>query len=56
MLKKLNVLNLLYQTLKNSFSLEIKGETLSVSESAIFLGLTIDSKLQWNTHLETHAD
>ena len=41
---------------KRDLSLEIKGETLNVSESAIFLGLTIDSKLQWNTHLEALAD
>ena len=27
-----------------------------MSESAIFLGLTIDSKFQWNTHLEAPAD
>ena len=27
-----------------------------MSELTTFLGITIDSKLQWNTHLETLAD
>ena len=41
---------------KHNFSLVIKGETLRLSELAIFLGLTINSKLQWNTHLEALAN
>ena len=41
---------------KHDFSLEIKGDTLNVSDSAIFLGLSIVSKLQWNTHLEALAE
>ena len=49
------LLCLLYQMLKNII-LVIKRETLAVSESYIFLGLTIDSKLQWNTHLEALVD
>ena len=41
---------------KHNFILVIKWGTLYVSESAIFLGLTIDPKLQWHTHLESLAD
>ena len=41
---------------EHNFSIVIKGKTPNMTKSAIFLGITINSKLQWNVHLEAIAN
>lgn len=40
---------------KQNFSLNMNSETLEITVSVVFLGITLDFKLQWNPHLLTLA-
>ncbi|MBF2463455.1 reverse transcriptase family protein [Listeria welshimeri] len=40
---------------KHNYNITLNNEILNITDSTVFLGITLDSKLQWKTHLSSLA-
>lgn len=40
---------------KHNIHISLNNEVITVTDSTVFLGITLDSRLQWNSHLSTLA-